>query len=114
MSYNVGKDNPMYGTKRHHSKQTREKMSKAMKGRFSGKDIANWKGDDVGYQGLHKWVQHWKKKPKKCQHCGKVRRLYWANKSHKYLRKLSDWLALCMSCHRKYDINHARKNKITV
>lgn len=26
-----------------------------------------------------------------------------ANKSGEYLRDLSDWLSLCVSCHRKYD-----------
>ena len=34
----------------------------------------------------------------------------WANKSHKYLRKLSDWISLCSSCHKQYDYSFKRKN----
>lgn len=63
-----------------------------------------WKGDKVGYSGLHKWVQNQLGKAKRCEfnleHKGKFE---WANKSHKYKRILSDWLQLCNLCHQKYD-----------
>lgn len=33
----------------------------------------------------------------------KVWSIHWANRSHKYLRDLTDWTALCIPCHRKHD-----------
>lgn len=69
----------------------------------------NWKGDKVGYAGLHDWVEKILGKPGSCEHCGKTglkgRKIHWANKSQKYLRKKSDWVRLCSSCHKKYDLN---------
>lgn len=62
----------------------------------------NWKGDKVSYRALHKWVERYLGKPTVCEHCGK-QAMHWANKSGKYLRKLSDWIRLCVKCHRKYD-----------
>ncbi len=29
--------------------------------------------------------------------------IQWANKSHTYKRELTDWFALCGTCHKKYD-----------
>ena len=72
-----------------------------------------WKGDNVGYDALHDWVNRWLNIPKKCSKCGVKskkdsigrRTVHWANKSHKYKRILKDWIALCIKCHRRYD-NH--------
>lgn len=73
-----------------------------------------WKGDNVGYGALHSWVQKELGYPEACEHCEKKglsgHKIHWANKTGKYLRKHSDWLRLCVSCHRKYD----HKNKITM
>lgn len=64
----------------------------------------NWKGDKVGYWGLHKWVYYHKGKAKKCENCGTSEgKIEWANKSRMYLRDLDDWISLCRSCHIKYD-----------
>ena len=67
----------------------------------------NWKGDNVSYRNLHRWVERRLGKPQKCERCGKDgltgHAIHWANKSGKYLRKLTDWLRLCASCHKKYD-----------
>ena len=64
----------------------------------------NWKGDKVGYHALHDWVRKYKGKPKLCEHCRKDnRRLEWANKSKEYKRELTDWIPLCVPCHKKYD-----------
>jgi len=73
----------------------------------TGSKNPKWKGDKVGYSGIHKWVYNHFLKPNKCEHCGRnpgfskngTTLLQWANKSGKYLRKLSDWLCLCISCH---------------
>lgn len=64
-----------------------------------------WKGDEVGYRALHSWVERNLGRPQKCEHCGDTnkKRYHWANKSREYKRELSDWLRLCVACHKKYD-----------
>lgn len=67
----------------------------------------NWKGDSVGYIGLHRWVQVTLGQPDTCEHCGetglKGHKIHWANKSRTYKRRIDDWLRLCASCHGRYD-----------
>jgi hypothetical protein len=63
----------------------------------------NWKGDEVGYNQLHRWVRRNRVKPLTCERCGEERPLDWANKSHEYRRDLDDWLALCRFCHWDHD-----------
>lgn len=64
-----------------------------------------WKGDNASYSAKHKWLQRNVKKPKECQKCGKIRKLEWSNISGKYKRDLTDWIAVCVPCHRKIDDN---------
>lgn len=95
------------------SKEHKEKLSKSLRGYHnspktefrSGPEEGHprWKGDKVGYYGLHKWVGKHLGKPQKCMFCGKKRFLHWANKSKKYLRNLMDWISLCAKCHHKFD-----------
>lgn len=72
---------------------------------ITGDKKPNWKGTEVGYFGLHDWIRRQLGKPSECKHCGtmKAKRYDWANKSHNYLRDLTDWIRLCRSCHIKYD-----------
>ena len=74
---------------------------------FSGKNNWNWKGDNIGYGGLHRWVERELGKPDTCEHCEKSglsgQNIHWANKDHSYKRKLEDWLRLCVFCHKQYD-----------
>ncbi len=64
-----------------------------------------WKGDKVGYMGLHKWIGRHFGKPKKCEHCGTIaaKKFEWANRTGNYQRGREDWLRLCTRCHRRYD-----------
>lgn len=70
-----------------------------------------WKEKDYGYSAVHNWVRKYKGDyPIACEHCGKIGKkegkrwnLEWANINHKYKRKLNDYIALCPSCHKKYD-----------
>ena len=75
-----------------------------------GKDNNKWKGDKVGYYALHDWIERQLGKPKKCEECGTTenRMYHWANKSHKYKRELTDWLRLCVPCHKIYDLNYLK------
>lgn len=55
----------------------------------------------------HQWIKRKYGKNNKCEQCGTTRGTFdWANKNHLYLRNRSDWMRLCRSCHRKYDIKH--------
>ena len=53
-----------------------------------------WKGDAVGYSGLHLWVQARLGKPMRCESCGKSglkgKQIDWANISGKYLEIKED------------------------
>jgi len=73
------------------------------------------KGDDVGYKGLHLWVQKQRGKPTICEFCGDTSKLpqdyQWANLSGDYLRDIQDWARLCRSCHAYYDIQHKSNRK---
>lgn len=80
-----------------------------------------WKGGDITYNSLHRWVQRQLGKPKKCIDCGAKGKtstagkwtLWWSNKSGRYLRDLSDWEARCRKCHYKYDIGTEKQAKYT-
>lgn len=68
----------------------------------------NWKGDAVGYGGLHKWMRA-NFDPIPCEHCGALRtgrNMEWALKHGCVAnRERSNWLRLCSTCHRTYDGN---------
>lgn len=66
-----------------------------------------WKGANASLTAKHSWVIRRLGKPNKCEHCGiTTKRMYhWANKSGKYKRELSDWIRLCVPCHKRYDLS---------
>lgn len=62
-----------------------------------------WKGDKVGYNALHEYIRNRYIKPEKCELCKLKPPLDLANRSGKYLRKMSDWWYLCRKCHMNID-----------
>lgn len=65
-----------------------------------------WKGDEVSYTALHAWVRRHLGKACECTKCGKNKeesKIEWASVSHHAKRDLSDYISLCVTCHRKYD-----------
>jgi len=95
------------------------------KGENLEKNHHNWKGNRVEYGALHDWVKARKGKPQICKHCGvipnpckccgainKGTRLQWANIDHKYRRNLDDFISLCVSCHKKYDLKNNSNRRI--
>lgn len=63
-----------------------------------------------GYMGIHFWLYKNYGKANHCERCIRPSKKYvWANKSHEYLRDISDWEQLCNSCHLKQDLNDARR-----
>ena len=75
--------------------------------RPSGEEHHMWKGSDVKYSGLHRWVLRNKVKTNICQDCGVKcegkRFTEWANVSGEYRRDLDDYVELCPPCHRVFD-----------
>ena len=92
------------------SKETIEKRSSKLR----RENHYEWLGDNVGYGALHAWVKKELGLPDKCEHCDKDglfgQKIHWANKTGLYKRDITDWIRLCVSCHRKYDY----KNKISM
>lgn len=105
------------------SAEMKNKISKTNKKNGVGKWMSNkrgeksnnWKGDSVGYGGLHDWIKKSLGEPSNCEECGdnEQKRYEWANISGEYKRDFSDWIRLCVKCHRKKDdwVNKAIKKK---
>lgn len=82
-------------------------VSKSLIG-LTDEKARRWKGEDVSYSGLHYWVYRKLGAPKECKKCGlsdPKRKYQWANVSREYKRELSDWVRMCCSCHKLYDLN---------
>lgn len=104
-----GKDHPLYGRK-----CSPEKLQKMKKSALRGNEHPQWKGNDITYRVLHKWIVRNLGQPTKCERCGKDgltgRQIGWANKDHLYKRNLDDWIRLCTKCHREYDKENNLRN----
>ena len=104
------------------NKPTKEAIKK-MVDKTKGVNHWNWKGGKVGYDALHTWLVREFGKAYKCEMKGCIyprnnargelmknpKRYEWANITGKYLRKRKDWMMMCPSCHRKYDLNNKIK-----
>ena len=95
----------MTGTKR--SPQARRNIALAKMGsRHPG-----WKGDSVGYKGLHHWISRNWGRSRYCEECKTTvaKKFEWAN-SGVYKRERKNWKRLCSSCHARLDkkINNIR------
>lgn len=90
---------------RPHSQESREKMRKN-NWRAHNENHPQWKGGNVGYYALHRWIRKHKEVPKGCENCGKECVLHASNKDHKYSRNLEDWQFLCPKCHKEYDVEN--------
>jgi hypothetical protein len=88
--------NHRYG--QHCSEEHKEKVRLANTG-----NNYRWKGDDIGYKGLHKWIREHFLPPNSCQSCGMNRNLDLANTTGVYNRDFKNWKYLCRSCHWRLD-----------
>lgn len=77
--------------------------------KVAGENHSDWKGDKVGYSGLHKWVKRNYKFNETCEHCGGDRKLHLANRTGIYDREFENWIILCKSCHIKFDNKNPKK-----
>lgn len=88
-----------------------KKYSQAFKNATAARMMAEanlrWAGDAIGYSGLHTWISRLYGPASRCENrsCeGKGKRYEWANISGEYRRDRNDFLELCSSCHRRWDI----------
>lgn len=73
--------------------------------RSRGERNNKWKGDEVGYHGIHEWLSRYFGEPKKCEECGiddPLKRYEWAC-IHKHERKRENYIRLCKKCHNLLD-----------
>ena len=76
----------------------------------TGERNHNWKGDGLGYQSLHSWLIRHFPKTGVCEWCSRVvggsgtAGTHFANISGEYRRDRSDFMELCSSCHKLYDL----------
>lgn len=97
---------------------TKDKMAKAKRGKIGAESNA-FKGDAVGYKGLHSWIRvHWGT-PDYCERCKctKPPKAYqshwfeWANVTGVYNRERENWQRLCLPCHHHEDAVNAKNVK---
>lgn len=77
---------------------------------------APWKGDNIGYSGIHWRMKRFYGRADKCENenCkGESTTYEWANLSRRYLLDRSDWKMLCKQCHFQYDFNEEWRNNIS-
>lgn len=97
--------------------ETREKIRKNHARQWLGRtneETAHWLGDNISYGGLHDWIRKEKGSPLACENCPKIggnsRNYHWANISGKYLRDVNDFIRLCVSCHKLFDLGKIEIN----
>jgi glycyl-tRNA synthetase (class II) len=90
------------------SKMNKDKIGKPAKhiAERLGEKHPNWVGNKAHYQTFHKWINSHFGSPNKCELCGRSdkKKYEWASKKHIYTRNINDYIRLCTSCHRKYDL----------
>lgn len=73
-----------------------------------GVDHPLWRGEKVSYRGLHYWLRRKLGIPMECTKCGKGRTgpksIQWANIDGGYRRVITDYIAMCASCHKLHDL----------
>lgn len=82
--------------------------NKGILGYKKGSQNGMWKGDRVGYYALHSWIRRNFGKPEKCQNCKSIQNIQWCNISGNYTREKTDWMKMCVPCHRMFDKGFSR------
>jgi len=73
-----------------------------------------YKGDKASYGAKHARIKRKFGKADKCENktcLGISKRYEWANKSGLYKPEKNDWMSLCTSCHRKYDMTKEKAKR---
>jgi hypothetical protein len=89
--------------------KTKKRVNFNPKPRY-GADNNFWKGDKIGYAGIHDWLHNKFGKPvicgnKSCNNKDSSWFEYCLLKGKKHERKRENYIILCRKCHRGYDLN---------
>ena len=76
-----------------------------------GPNNHQWKGDNIGYHSLHKWLRDNLPKPEFCELCGKKPAKDIANISGEYNRSFDNYLYICYRCHCDHFITEMNVNE---
>jgi hypothetical protein len=80
-----------------------------------------WKGDNASYYSKHQFLSKNHGKPSECTYCsikGKKKKggrwsIQWAKiKNRAYSHDVNDYIALCRTCHSKYDWNDTKTQQM--
>lgn len=88
------------------SQESREKL----RAKRMNEQNPHWKGDTVGYAGLHCWIRERKIKPTFCDGCSASPPRDLANISGQYKRDINDFEWLCRRCHMNSDGRNASRD----
>lgn len=78
-----------------------------------GESHPGWKGDRVGYEGIHIWLSNVSTKNGMCTCCGLSGYTEWALKEgREYKRDSNFYEELCIKCHRSRDSKGPSRKKI--
>ena len=86
-----------------HTEEWKIEHSRKLTGRYTNDKNPMWKGDNVGYKGLHLWVRTHLPRPELCENCGLVPPYEVACITKIYNRMFENWRWLCIRCHRIRD-----------
>jgi len=80
--------------------ETRAKLSEGQRGSKGN----NWRGDDVSYSGLHRYLRKHYPKTRICEECGEEKQTDYALiHGREYSRNRENYRELCHACHMRYD-----------
>jgi hypothetical protein len=87
------------------SDESKQRWSIQQKGKTmpTGEQSIAWKGDRVGYHGVHDWVKKNLPRPELCQWCRSKPPRDLANITGRYNRDFINWMYMCRSCHKRLD-----------
>jgi len=84
---------------------------------LKGDCLEKLKVNSSAYSKVHYWIKKEYGRPIKCEdsECSykNPKRYEWANISGEYKYERSDWMQLCPSCHRKYDITDEIRKRMS-
>lgn len=97
--------------KGHQYKKENNPMWKKKHVAITNEKHPQWRGDKVGYNGLHAWIRRHMSKPTLCPMCLKSPARDLANITGMYTREFKNWAYFCHKCHFAFD-NVGIRNKI--
>lgn len=107
----IRENSPRYWLGKKQTQETIDKRRPKIKGENSG----TWRGSEVGYHGIHKWLKLHFGKADKCEseNCPRISGVFqWAKKTEcKYERKRENFIMLCAPCHAKYDFTPEKRKR---